>query len=68
VTTTVRVQTHSWPVKAVITDKYAADKNRGFKTSVSDEDVPPNSVRDFHLTDSRSITFHEVARPDETVG
>jgi hypothetical protein len=62
-TTTVTVKTHSWPVRAVITDEF---KNGDYEHhGVTKEVVPPDTEKHFHLTNTRSIAFFELPIPDQ---
>lgn len=62
-TTTVSVKTHSWPVRVVTTDDYQHGdyKHHG----VTEEVVPPESEKQFHLSSTRSIAFFELPLPDQ---
>lgn len=62
-TTTVSVKTHSWPVRVVTTDDYQHGdyKHHG----VTEEVVPPDSEKQFHLSSTRSIAFFELPIPDQ---
>lgn len=57
-TTKVHVDAHAgWPVKVEIIDVFDGTVSR------SEEIVPPNSVRDFYITNTRSLTISEMSRP-----
>lgn len=65
-TTTVTVKTHSWPVEVTTTDQYQNNHVTGeaqqlvSTTTTTVETVPPESSRDFYITNSRSLTFAEL--------
>jgi hypothetical protein len=73
-TTTVTIKTHDWPVKVTTVDRYSLEHrsleaqgqiDRVVHTEATTiETVPPHSAREFHITDSRSIAFDELPRPD----
>lgn len=58
-TTRVTLETHDWPVDVVTTDTNSTTRSLHTFT----ETVEPNSKREFHLTDSRTIQFIELPKP-----
>jgi arginyl-tRNA synthetase len=68
-TTTVTVKAHAWPVQVTTVDRYSATHNTGgaeqrvVTQTTTVEVVPPNSTRDFHITNTRSIAFDELPLP-----
>lgn len=67
-TTTVRLITHGWPVEVQTEDNCSYCTNAGQQVvshALTTETVPPHSERDFHITDTRSISFKELPVTDE---
>lgn len=66
-TTAVTLETHGWPVKVTIVDRYT--QNLGIEgaeqhvVATMEEVVPPNTMRVFHATSTRSIAFDELPLP-----
>ena len=57
-TTKVTVDAHAgWPVKVKIADTYNGE------TTTSEVIVVPNEVRDFYVTNTRSLDVSELPRP-----
>jgi hypothetical protein len=57
-TTKVTVTTVDWPVEVTMTD------HGGLTSAVNTIHVEPNSEREFHLTDTRSIGLVELPKPE----
>jgi len=68
-TTRITVSTHTWPVLVNVVDRSTHKstclgvERQTMSQSTTTETVPPNSSRDFHITDSRSISFYELPAP-----
>jgi hypothetical protein len=60
-TTTITVETHSWPVEAK-TQTYHEHEAGSFYSKQIDI-VPPNSKRSFHITQTSRLTFTELPDP-----
>ena len=62
-TTRVTVDAHAgWPVEVVTIDQYG-DK----PATEATETVAPNTVREFYVTNSRTLRISELPRPTEGV-
>ena len=59
-TTKVTVETHDWPVAVSVKDKVESGYSIGVRR------VEPNSREEFHLTNTRSIKFEELPKPQAT--
>lgn len=57
-TTKVTVSTSDWPAEVTITDHACEGE------AVSTKRVEPKSEAEFHITDTRSIGVHELAKPE----
>ena len=57
-TASVKVKTHSWPVRIETTDSY-----EGKEPMRSEETVQPNSERTVCLAQNRSLTFSQLPLP-----
>lgn len=62
-TTTVTITAHAWPVEVVVTDSYPTDCCGGNIYHAETYQLPPHTVRDLHLTSTRSIAFRELPIP-----
>lgn len=62
-TTNVTVKTHDWPVKVQITDQFQSDTLYSYRAE--NVTVEPNSERTFYLTQSQSLHFSELPKPEE---
>lgn len=63
-TTTITVETHDWPVAVETADNhnFVDPFRRGYGHSRETQFVPANTKRQFHITDSRSVTFRELPK------
>ena len=62
-TTTITLETHSWPVETVTRDDHESPCGNYKHKGVTVEIVPPNSKRVFHVTQTRKIEFIEQPLP-----
>lgn len=65
-TTTVTIETCSWPVEAVIVDDYSSTQTtsgtvqRVHSLVETTEKIPPFTKRQFHLSSTRSLRLAEL--------
>ena len=62
-TTTITLETHSWPVEIVTID-HAAERD----DTVTTEQLGPHNKRVLYITSTRSLAFKELPEPETAAG